>query len=687
MRASFTDGCGLVLHKGHTAMTYFGAAGGESRLMVADTTTSDGAADKLRYLALMHNYACTDGAFIDSGLVHDEEQVLLLTESVLSCRWPCRPVDNKLSSSRTDSRDVGAVTSNSLAEFMPESKAFRFTAIEKQCAVTLHYSGWLVEIEYLRVVRQQKKGVLKKKNVNEVSGKQKKRSYDLKTSEILNPLEQKPEDDEDIELASQCIRQTQKFHIFNYPVKFSYPVFVLLQERYRLFNEEAIRQKIDTLFCPKFKEIINRVQIYNEITEEGENFLRKEYLTSHLSGFFIVQLNSFKDIEAQINEATKVEPKMSRLAKLALNFKKEKDTTSPYGYKTRSSESRITADDLLRTTKTKAAIEATLSPPSSAYLWPEHVRNPNIDLLDLGFIVDYLYQPNYETFFAGGVSVTLSLLSQTVILNSMANSQYTCLMTDGEAKTMSYGTTYTLRKVEDGKIVSEENVGKIIEIVERCKRINNAAAGSREDTKAKIERFGVKKKEEEIEGDPLEVVTCMASDRAICEAFKNKSVKLKFSDRTILQYDPNNKNFSIFTKLGEQHSILVTKPGPFLGYLQEAIDFQDYVFTDPVERLRRIEDKEALQRAIALQLEQSKQFSNIINRKGISQTVDPESLLPIRRLYMDPIESEKSSITIKKPLDDHFESPDPFSKSRYQGSLTSFGGSDHLSMNWRTPKK
>jgi hypothetical protein len=702
-QAGFEDDSAMILHESHKTLTYFSSSGIESRLTM-DQLPSE-VRQKCKYMVMLYNYSCSDSRFIQMDWLHSDDDIVLSADSVISSRWPSKPISSSkrpspqpqfgtsknIDPAQTEDLikrlllDNNANASDSLTQYMPDTKSFKFTALEGQCSITLHYSGWLVEIEYLRVVRQQKKGLTKGE-----SNRLKSRLTTSKDRQTQAQMTSIPEDDE-IVLASQCVMQTQKFHICNFPTKFSYPVYVLLQDRYRMFNEESIRHKMESLFCYRFREILARVQIYNEISEDSEAFLRSEYSISYLSDFFIVQLNSFKDVEAQIKEATKPEPKMSRLAKMALSFKRD---TNNDGKTSVQSRIRSQKDDTLRQSDLKASIADTLDRTvlDGALTWYENCRNPSTDILAVDGYVSYIYFASFEAFYADGISLTISLRSGSIIVNSMSSNQYTVASKDGAVKTMTIGCVYPIREVVDGQIVSEEKIDAIIDLVDRAKRLNNAYLSYARDKmikkKAEAQNYsGIKSNQQEKEeGDPWDVVSCMASKRAVCEAFRNKSVKLKFTDRTILSFDPNCDTFSIITKFGEQNSILVSKPGPFIDYFQEAVEFQDLVFTDPRERQRRIDEMEGLQRAVHQQLEYSKYMSTIVSGKNTLPIPGNDSLLYQRRDYKEIPPNPIPYQTSNKPyLEDN--SQDPFDSSRHLNSIQSFECSDTYSMQWRSPQK
>ena len=134
---------------------------------------------------------------------------------------------------------------------------------------------------------------------------------------------------------------------------------------------------------------------------------------------------------------------------------------------------------------------------------------------------------------------------------------------------------------EEGNILEEEDVSQVLDGLVWSQRVNEAnkmlweeARRSRMLGKPIFQKnVSIKENLQGNNSDGFDLKIACSSKNAICEAYNNGSVKLKFTDRTILTFDPKSQFFSIMTRLGEQNTILLSKPGTFAEYLAEALEF------------------------------------------------------------------------------------------------------------------
>jgi hypothetical protein len=665
--ATFSDNSSLIFHPGMKTLSYYSPNGILSRYLSDSLPSHSHIARKYVSGSKMYNYSQRGDTYVQS-LPEAEEDTLITDLGKVSARWP-----------RSNSATCDA---NKVREVGP--KVFQITSLEGDCTVTLLKCLWVVEVEFYRSLATTNGAagdsavVFKKKDLD--IDYRSMKITDILKSGLKNKVGKQANDNADnseVVLGYRYVKQKRKFHLANVPVKYSFPVYLLLKERQRVYQEEndIIGEVVLQLFTPRFREIIGRIEVYGENTEENDQYLRREYSISYLEGFFLMPLNKFSHTEGTNSTSspkTSPEPPLSRLAQISLTFP---------------------SDSLRNKPKSSGTRAAGQSPNPDGPVWEQDERNPTDDPFLISHCVFYLYHKSTEAFFdprpsAQCPSVSL-LLATGSYFYSLADrpSMYTFVSTDNGIEGSEDGLNVRVINVQcppkkirtvtpDGQIVREEEVKDTLLSVENINRLNRINYGLQNNDPAASNCLGApreqnkqsanssplmlgrgKNRDKEVDkNDPLDTVACCSSDRAVCEAFRNGMVKLKFTDRTILNYDPKSAYFSVLSRFGEQNSILVSKPGPFIEYLRDAIDFQDYIFGDPREREAKIRNKENLQRLIEEELQRSAAMRKIIRGDPLG-----DDFLPNK---------ERAS--------------EAFSRDSWNVSMSS---SDLYSAGWRSPHK
>lgn len=389
-------------------------------------------------------------------------------------------------------------------------------------------------------------------------------------------------------------------------------MFVLLEERLRLAHCEFVQSLYDSCFSTHFKDIVHRIAIYNEISEASDKYMRQYYSTTYLAGCFLTVLNDSNPGDNHIDPNKKIQ-----------------QIVPDYRSQIKSKVSGALQPE-------RRFVEDRMSKKADLR-WENDGRNPATDILLLEGYVRYLMIPGFEVFF----------YENGCFVNSLADGSYFASSVEGgflnQFSRSEEGGPFemdqklvnlkfpvkSLRKVrkETGEILFEVDVEQILELATRCLKINGINIGLYQQSILGRHEL-IEKKTKQIEEckDPFQVVQCCASDSAICEAFYNRSVKLKFSDRTVITLDPNSDHFNILTKLGESLTVLVRNPGPHMEYFEEALAYWEHVFGDPVEREERLKKQEQMQAAINHQLYRSEQILNIIRGKPVEGLDDYEEI-------------------------------------------------------------
>ena len=112
-------------------------------------------------------------------------------------------------------------------------------------------------------------------------------------------------------------------------------------------------------------------------------------------------------------------------------------------------------------------------------------------------------------------------------------------------------------------------------------------------------------------------------------AYKNKTAKCTFDDRTIIRIKLGADTAVVLTRQGERLVIPVHNAREHEKYVKVCLEFMDYVFTPPRERERREQEKMFQDARIATEL------SKIERTLGIMQNRVPQSSAPDMSLRAD----------------------------------------------------
>jgi primosomal protein N' len=79
--------------------------------------------------------------------------------------------------------------------------------------------------------------------------------------------------------------------------------------------------------------------------------------------------------------------------------------------------------------------------------------------------------------------------------------------------------------------------------------------------------------------------------------YKDKRIRVLFSDRTILELTSND-TCTIITKAGERRNVNVNQPEDMHYYVQIALDYRQWTSLDPSKRKMKIEEQKKQEQQI-----------------------------------------------------------------------------------------
>lgn len=492
----------------------------------------------------------------------------------------------------------------------------------------------------------------------------------------------------EVGLGHQYFVQRQKFNVGDFPVKYSYPLFVLLDYRFGKESSPVVRDIVRDLFSSKFLEIMDGLARTGELPSADEVYLRNEYGVSYLKGYLLVQINKFKDAEAQLE--AKPQEKHPKVAGLLQKTSMQS---------TRGSQNK-TGQDTGSVASRKEGNSANGIDKSAVLDWGEDGRNPTSDISLVENYTRYLMLPNYEVFFSGGSCLVYSIPTGMYMVTSAQSPDFLKLEdVRGDSRLINMNMPQkVLRTVIRGEIVEEIEVGKIVEVCYRIlksNRINqfiweNAASKRLKATDREKSRFssstGLTSGSGSTNDDPetaFNLVKCCTSPRAVCEAYQNRSVKLKFIDRTILTIDLNRPRvFQVISKYGEILELGINKPGSFAEYLEEAQEFADFVFTDPSEREARESARKHHQALVDEALRSNQALKQLLKPQDPGLAEEE----PRKDRILHPVQAVTSTYSVSMDHSGDLGSIDLISNNeRLHDDDRS--GLDIMSASWRQPSK
>lgn len=94
--------------------------------------------------------------------------------------------------------------------------------------------------------------------------------------------------DAKLEMAYQYVWVKKLYHVSNYPKVFTYPLFIIVEKLRELTKDTQSYSFLENI-DPRFKEIIDQLRIYGEISEGAEKYLQTYYECNYLTETIIIK--------------------------------------------------------------------------------------------------------------------------------------------------------------------------------------------------------------------------------------------------------------------------------------------------------------------------------------------------------------------------------------------------------------
>jgi len=373
-----------------------------------------------------------------------------------------------------------------------------------------------------------------------------------------------------MKMGYEYIRMTKRYSIFNFPIQWSYPLLVVFDQ----FEEKMNQAGLTVRYRPRFSmEFLTWFENIDNLTlsEEGD-------LTESTECGTLGIIKASADIIANIIPGS--------------------DVTIPEDKKS------LTKKDLWE--------DDNINPLSNLYskeLKPHHQISENFIfwLTDFGEVLIWVQDDNslilssqegkYFTHFYRNVKVPIDQDSLDSYEFKFSIETIPPVTRSKRKMNCSYSLTEVIKNAQ--KFVANAKLSEL-----------NA------QTSTLPEVINSQKKEEELyKSMPFEVIHQSKNGYGFFEAYKNKSIKVVFTDRTVLRINFGQDVAQILTKNAERVEVRLDRPNDFKDYVKIACEYYENVFTDPKTKLERMKESAMLNDIISFELEKSERMLMITSGK------------------------------------------------------------------------
>ena len=445
-----------------------------------------------------------------------------------------------------------------------EDDSIEFSSIDNAATLRLLDNGMIFEIEYLQLLKK-KKPMWVNKSLYET--KEKSNS----TLDLIKGLSSKKgsnkENQNVLKLAFEYIRIKKTFSIFDYPARWAYPLFIVFQQ----FEEINAKRGFSVRFQPKYPQ---NFLPFLESFLEG-NLEDSESFNPELSQIGIL----FTPPDSVLNELPNIgislEEDKKDLRVLTKNDIWQKDNVNPIA--------DFYLNDMKLHHQASKGFVIWLSEKDDVLIWVQSDNSLIVSSNDA----------NFFTHFYKNVKPTLE-----------QDNSY-----DGYEYKFSKATValVTRSKKNSSSYQLQEVISDSVKIVKKCQLSNleNKSEGSLFSSDSeKIEFYKTL---------PFELINQKKNEHGSFEAFRNRSIKVSFKDRTILRINFGEEFANILTKLGDQVRVRIDSPKEFEYYVNIAVHYFDDIFTDPQTKFNRIQEATYRNAIIDYELEKNQRLLQLMS--------------------------------------------------------------------------
>ena len=460
---------------------------------------------------------------------------------------------------------------------LKEDNTIEFKAIDETALIRLYDNGIIFEVEYLQVLKN-KKPIWVSKPQTETQSRNEYSSTKELIRDIVYKREANKESSNVLKLGFEYVRVKKIFSIFDFPVRWSYPLFVVSQKFQEIYNRKGFSPRFHPSYPEVFKQFMSGLT--DGVVEDPDLF------NSEVSEIGILSVGS----DAIINELPNVQNGLSDEEKeskvLTFNDVWQKDNVNPLSnlYRNDDKLHYQFSDDFM----------VWLIEGSEALIWVQ---------VDNSLILSSK-EGNFYTHFYKNCKLTLDQEQNYETCEYKFSKDTVALIT----RSKKTSDAYSLQEV----------ISDVVKIIE--KRKLNAFEEKTTNIKAVVEESNAKEYYKTL---PFESIDQRRNEHGLFEAFKNRSIKVVFKDRTVLRINFAEEFASILTRLGDQIRIRVDSPQEFEYYVHVALEYYDDVFMDAQSKLQRADETSYRNDMINYELEKNQRLLSIVSNSSQSLKFDP----------------------------------------------------------------
>ncbi|KAL4463887.1 hypothetical protein ABPG74_005824 [Tetrahymena malaccensis] len=573
--AQFNDKSGLILHREHECFTYFSKLGNKLRFMSKNIPCTESIEYKVN-LVFKNLNQYNDVPTIKSEKLYSDQEEILNSQKISSCIWSLNGEDTDF-----EIDDQGNIS---------------IISLEGHSKLTLLKNKFIFIVEYLQLIPKKKATWENKINSydddNEeeqsfqglngekhVRNQLNKGDFDFH-KDFLQKYNLKKQSDSQkankgrVKLAFPYIKMKKIYTIFNFPERWTLPLYLLWSKLERQEFSSLIGNEVQLVHHPHFQQdFIDylHIDISSESYEDVsfKNYIREKY-----------GLNKINQSEA-----------LTELPNIGM--------LNQIQFKNINSEN----------------------------LWSYDEAFPLFDQPRYSERIQYTWKDGYTSWISREKEIYLFNELENLFLFSTQSGKYFHEVDENDARSLENEKVINVMQIwrDDEKSILLNSFSKLREhdsiISNKVEVISEYNQGNKQLLSNKEE------KEETIASlysDNYEVLHKCENDLGKFEAFKNGCIKILFRDRTILRWMKGSDQVHIISRYGDQVSVLVQSPQEFQEYVDRALEFREYCFTDPKEKLEKERRQQELKELINFEMNKNERFLTILKGKvpeEITQTL------------------------------------------------------------------
>jgi len=457
-----------------------------------------------------------------------------------------------------------------------QDDAIEFSSVDNVATLRLMDNGAVFEVEYLQLLKKKKPMWVNKAHYE---NKEKTSS----TIELIKGLSSKKisnkENSNVLKLAFEYIKIKKTFSIFNYPARWAYPLFISFQRFEEIHAKKGFSIRFQPNYSQNFLPFLE--SFLREDLEETEKF------NPDLSQIGILFATPDSVISELPNIKIDLEDNKKDSRVLTKNDIWQKDNVNPI------------ADFYLNDMKLHHQISQEfvfwLSPKEETLVW---IKSDNSLIISSN-------EANFFTHFYKNIKITIGDSNNDYEgFEHKFSKDTVALVTRSKKNTASYNLQEVV--YDSVKIVKKSQLSNLEHKSEEALFSNEAE---------KIDFYKTL---------PFELINKKKNDYGSFEAFRNRSIKIAFTDRTVLRINFGEEFANILSKFGEQIRVRIDNPKEFEYYVNIAVQYFEDIFTDPQTKLNRIQETMYRKAMIDYELEKNKRLLQLMTNKLPDYTTDPE---------------------------------------------------------------